>query len=81
MVREEELLSQYLLELRKIDLLEPVVRLLQILLGHLILSIALLEYLLDQPDNVNIFHAKATLELHELHEDIIGLPKSLFNIL
>jgi len=67
MVGEEELLTQDLLDLAKIDLSrEGVVRPLQILPGHLILSIALLEYRLDQPDNVNIFHAEATLEKHKL---------------
>ena len=67
MVREEEWLTQHLLDLRQIELsLEGGVRPLQILPGHLILSIALLEYRLDQPDNVNIFHAEATLEKDEL---------------
>ena len=72
LIGEEVLLGEHLLELLQVDLFELVVCLLQIFLRYLILAIALLQYHLHQLHDVNIFHTKAMLELHELYKDIFG---------
>lgn len=76
---EKELLREHFLELRQVDAANPVVRLLQLFLGHLVIHGALLQYGLYELHDVDLGHLQSRLEVLVLLEDVLCLPQPLFN--